>query len=176
MCVCAYVCVNILSHISRVAQPGLLYVLSPVTIRACALCIASLPIIPLKLGISPSCRNPCFPLLYPQYPSITTLPVGWMLSSLVSKASPAPWCLQHPVLSLVPWDAASGVGQGLWLCSWPVRSCSTVGGPDPALRWSESCIWEHLATTMQVRRLGADSAAGQGVFPANSALLLYPFP
>lgn len=26
--VCVYVCVNILSHISRVAQPGLLYVLS----------------------------------------------------------------------------------------------------------------------------------------------------
>lgn len=34
-----------------------------------------------------SCLLPC---LYPQHPSITTLPVGWMLSSPVSKASPAP--------------------------------------------------------------------------------------
>lgn len=51
---CVYVCVNILSHISRVAQPGLLYVLSSVAIGACALCITSFHIIPLKLGISPS--------------------------------------------------------------------------------------------------------------------------
>lgn len=87
---CVYVCVNILGQISRVAQPGLLYVLSPVAIGAGAPCIASLCIIPLKLGISPSWAPACFPLLYPQHPSITTLPVGWMLSSPVSKASPAP--------------------------------------------------------------------------------------
>lgn len=52
--VCAYVCVNILSHISRVAQPGLLYVLSLTAIGARAPFLASLRIIPLELGISPS--------------------------------------------------------------------------------------------------------------------------
>lgn len=48
------VCVNILSHISRVAQPGLLYVLSLVAIGAHAPYIVSLCIIPLELGIFPS--------------------------------------------------------------------------------------------------------------------------
>lgn len=119
--VCVYVCVNILSHISRVAQPGLLCVLSPVAIGACARCIPSLHIIPLKLGISPHWAPACFPLLYPQHPSITTLPVGWMFSSPASKGSPAPWCLQCPVLCpLSPavlcqeWDRGCGFAAGLW--------------------------------------------------------------
>lgn len=30
------------------------------------------------------------------------------------------------------------------------------------LRWSESCIWGHLDTTVQGRRLGAGSAVEQG--------------
>lgn len=65
---CACVCVNILSHISRVAQPGLLYVLSLIAVEARAPYIASLHIIPLELGISPSWAPAFFPLLYPQHP------------------------------------------------------------------------------------------------------------
>lgn len=119
--VCVYVYVNILSRISRVAQLGLLYVLSPVAIGACAPCIASLWIILLKFEISPSWAPACFPLPYPQHPSITTFSVRWMLSSPVSKASPAPWCLQRPVLCpLSPgmlcqeWDRGCGFAAELW--------------------------------------------------------------
>lgn len=56
-----YACVNILSHISRVAQPGLLYVLSPVTITARAPRIASVHITPLEPAVSSSGAPTLFP-------------------------------------------------------------------------------------------------------------------
>lgn len=139
---------------------------------------------------SPLCAFPCshrgMCTVYPfsPYHSLKTWDFSSLGSCLLpSTVSPAPihnhfacWvdvfqpCLQRqpcPMVpavpcsvSLVPCRAVPGVGQGLWLCSWAMRSCSTVGRPDPALRWSESCIWGHLDTTVQGRRLGADSAAG----------------
>lgn len=65
--VCAYVCVNILSHISRVAQPGLLYVLALTAVAARAPYIASLHIISLELRIFPSWAPAFFRLLYPPH-------------------------------------------------------------------------------------------------------------
>lgn len=64
---CVYVCVNILSHISRVAQPGLLYVLSPIAIGAHAPYVASLHIIPLEIGSCPTWAPAFFALPYPRH-------------------------------------------------------------------------------------------------------------